>query len=460
MIHSERTSVLKNIASGRGNYVLYWMQASQRAFCNHALEYAIEESNRRGKPLLVYFGLTPDYPGANLRHYDFMLRGLAETAESLCERGIRFILSLCEPSRGALSLSKQACLLVMDRGYTGIQKKWSSQVVAGAKCPVVMVESDVVVPVETVSPKEEYAARTIRKKIMEKLPYFLEIPELKNPVVSSVGMEFPVEAEFEAINLTGGASVEDILNKLNSDKSVEPSAFYRGGRTECMKKLHNFVDRQLAFYHRDRNDPNLDGVSCMSPYLHFGQISPVEILYEVYKSGQQQSEGGLAFIEELVVRRELSMNFVHYNDDYDNFNNLQEWCRKTLLEHSGDRRKYVYSQEELESASTHDPYWNAAQFEMVKTGKMHGYMRMYWGKKIIEWMESPEEAYKTAVYLNDKYELDGRDPNGYAGVAWCFGKHDRPWTTREIFGTIRYMNDSGLKRKFHADGYVKKISAL
>jgi deoxyribodipyrimidine photo-lyase len=170
--------------------------------------------------------------------------------------------------------------------------------------------------------------------------------------------------------------------------------------------------------------------------------------------------GQAAFLEELIVRRELSFNFVHYNRAYDRFEGLPEWCRTTLLEHAQNPRPYIYSRAELEAAATHDPYWNAAQKEMVLTGKMHSYMRMYWGKKILEWSASPREAFRTALALNNAYELDGRDANGFAGVAWCFGKHDRPWARRPVFGTIRTMNAAGLRRKFDPDAYVRKVEAL
>jgi len=195
----------------------------------------------------------------------------------------------------------------------------------------------------------------------------------------------------------------------------------------------------------------------MSPYLHFGQISPLEITLEISKTRSRSKE---AYLEELIVRRELSMNFVHYNETYDSYDSIPQWARKTLRAHQKDRRDYLYRREEFEQGKTHDPYWNAAQKEMVVTGKMHGYMRMYWGKKILEWSKTPQEAFETALYLNNKYELDGRNPNGFTGVAWCFGKHDRPWGERAIFGNVRYMNEGGLKRKFDAEKYVEKIRRL
>jgi deoxyribodipyrimidine photo-lyase len=194
----------------------------------------------------------------------------------------------------------------------------------------------------------------------------------------------------------------------------------------------------------------------MSPYLHFGQISPLDIALKVLQS---DSPGKDAYLEELITRRELSINYVFYNQYYDTFGGLPRWAQKTLTTHQGDERTSTYSPAQLEGADTHDPYWNAAQREMVLTGKMHGYMRMYWGKKILEWSSSPEKAFDTASFLNNKYELDGRDPNGYAGVAWCFGKHDRPWATRNVFGNVRFMNSAGLRRKFDADKYARKYSS-
>jgi deoxyribodipyrimidine photo-lyase len=198
----------------------------------------------------------------------------------------------------------------------------------------------------------------------------------------------------------------------------------------------------------------MEFTSGLSPYLHFGQISPLFVALEVKKSGKKGKED---FLEELIVRRELAVNFVHYNSAYDSFNCLPQWAKATLHAHLEDKREYAYSLKDLENAKTHDPYWNAAQEEMRISGKMHGYMRMYWGKKILEWTRSPEEAFRRALYLNNKYNIDGRDPNGFAGVAWCFGKHDRPWKERQIFGKVRYMSSHGLERKFEIEKYVRKI---
>jgi deoxyribodipyrimidine photo-lyase len=405
MIHEARIEALNDRRIRKGRYVLYWMQASQRVEYNHALEYAIERANELGLPLLVFFGITDDFPEANERRYHFMLEGLKEVKTALRSRGIGMLVLHRRPERGAVDLAGEAALVVADRGYLRIQRKWRERAARNAGCPFIQVESDTVVPVETVSDKEEYAAATIRPKI--------------------------------------GSRLEEFLVPLRARRVKRQSLDLAKG--------------SLDGYDQLRNDPTRDCLSGMSPYLHFGQISPLYIALKIKAAG---SAGTAAYLEELLVRRELSMNFVYYNANYDSFMGLPEWARKTLAKHRGDKRAYVYTLRQLESAATHDPYWNAAQNEMRLTGKMHGYMRMYWGKKIIEWTRTPEHAFKIALYLNNKYEVDGRDPNGFAGVAWCFGKHDRPWAERPVFGLVRYMNDKGLRRKFDADGYVHRIERL
>jgi deoxyribodipyrimidine photo-lyase len=248
-----------------------------------------------------------------------------------------------------------------------------------------------------------------------------------------------------------------LMRELNVDSSVGRITGFRGGPSEAGRRLRDFIENKLDEYPDHRNDPNADGQSHLSPYLHFGQVSPLEIALRIRET---ESKAGPALLEEMIVRRELSHNFVHYNAQYDNFACLPPWVKRTLEYHSRDRREYVYSRAEFEAAQTNDPYWNAAQKEMVLTGQMHGYMRMYWGKKTLEWTNTPQEAFRIALYLNNRYELDGRDPNGFAGVAWCFGKHDRAWAERPVFGKVRYMNAGGLRRKFDADAYVQRIERL
>jgi len=440
MIQKERIKLLNDRQFQNQKYIIYWMQQSQRADYNHALEYAISQSNKYEKPLIVYFGLTNNFPDANIRHYTFMIEGLKEVFNSLEKRKIRFLLKQISPEKGAIELSKEACMIIVDRGYLKIQRDWRKKVSKNINCPLIQLESDLVIPIEIVSQKEEYSAATIRRKINDKLNRYLK------PLKKEKYKQGYFEKKLNSIDIKK-------ISTDKIDKSVKPVDKFKGGTDQAIKHLNLFLKEKIDSYKDKRNDPNLDFVSNLSPYLHFGQISPLKIALSVLKD---HSSGKDAFLEELIVRRELSMNFVYYNSFYDSFNCIPEWAKKTLKKHEKDRREYIYSLEELENAKTHDPYWNAAQKQMKKEGKMHGYMRMYWGKKILEWSKKPEKAFDIALFLNNKYELDGRDPNGYTGVAWCFGKHDRPWTERNIFGNVRYMNANGLKRKFEIEKYAKK----
>lgn len=444
MIEASRIQPLNKNRPTRGEFVLYWMQTSQRAEYNHALEYAVTQANDSKLPVIVYFGLTETFPEANERHYYFMLEGLRDVQKALANKGIGMVIEQCSPEIGAVQFAKRAYLVVCDRGYLKIQRKWREYVSKQVRCPLIQVESDVVVPVETASNKEEYSAATLRRKLQQVLPQHLVTMEAQLPSIDSTRLEF------ESYDIS---DIPKALSKLVIDRTVKPSPLYHGGTTEAKKNLTAFILKKLAKYAELRNDPNEDSLSDLSPYLHFGQISPLHAALEVSRIGGDSSD---AFLEELVIRRELSVNFVYYNPEYYSINGLPNWAKQTLAEHRYDPREYNYTKEELEQAHTHDPYWNAAQTEMVTTGKMHGYMRMYWGKKILEWTTTAQEAYEIALYLNNKYELDGRDPNGFAGVAWCFGKHDRPWGRRSIFGNVRYMNAGGLKRKFDAEKYAKR----
>ncbi len=329
-----------------------------------------------------------------------------------------------------------------------IQRRWRKKVAENIKCPLLQVESDIVIPIEESSIKEEYAAYTLRPKINKKLSSFLiPVEELK---INNESLKYNIES----LDIS---NVDKVCFNLDIDKSVKPTSFFEGGFDQAKKKLDYFIKNKLDRYTEDKNDPNLNCVSDMSPYLHFGQISPIFIALEILKSKSKSVD---SYLEELIVRRELSMNYVFYNNNYDSFNGLPDWAKQTLINHSKDEKDYIYTLEKLENCETHDPYWNTCQKQMMKNGKMHGYMRMYWGKKIIEWTKNPMHAFDNALYLNNKYELDGRDPNAFTGIAWCFGKHDRPWIERPIFGKIRYMNDKGLKRKFDMDKYVKNYFGI
>ncbi len=431
-------------------YVLYWMQSAQRADCNHALEFAIRQANLLKKPLLAFFGITGSFPEANERHYRFMLEGLRETRTELEKRNVRLLVRRVSPEAGALEMSAWAAMVVVDRGYLRIQRAWRDVLADRADCPVIQVETNVVVPVETASSKEEYAAATFRPKIRRLLDLFARPLREQKAHASSLGLNL----SHDSLDLS---DVDAALGLLDIDRSVRPVSRIKGGTSEAKRLLCAFLSDKLARYAELRNDPGGDLSSGLSPYLHFGQISPLEIMLDLRDAAAEPRE---AFLEELVVRRELSMNFVFHNPQYDAYESLPGWARETLEKHAGDPRLYVYTRDELENARTHDPYWNAAQNEMILTGKMHGYMRMYWGKKILEWGSTPQEAFNTALSLNNRYSLDGRDPNGFAGVAWCFGKHDRPWGEREIFGSVRYMNAKGLERKFNMGRYLEKTARL
>ena len=452
MIHPERIRRLNDRPLREGDFLLYWMQAAQRAEFNHALEYALRQANEQALPLMTLFVLTDEFPEANLRHYAFLMEGLKEVKIRLAERGIPLVVLKGSVGEEVARLSRRASMIVTDRGYLRIQKEWRKQVSQIAPCPLIQVETDVVVPVEEACPKEAYSAAVLRPRIGGQLGKYLA-PLEETPVKHGRR-----DSDLEGLDLA--RPISTLLSSFSIDRTVKPVSHFRGGTSEAKRLLRDFIVHKLKDYSELRSDPSLACVSHLSPYLHFGQISPLYIALQVQEAGKIPSRAREAYLEELIVRRELAMNFVHFNPAYDSFRALPEWAKRTLQAHRKDKREYIYSQEEWEEARTHDPYWNAAQKEMVTTGKMHNYMRMYWGKKILEWSPTPEEAFQTALYLNNKYELDGRDPNSFAGVAWCFGKHDRPWGERRVFGQVRYMNDAGLRRKFRIDDYLKKVEAL
>ena len=445
MIHEARIHRLDSRPPARGKYVLYWMQQSQRAGFNPALEFAVEQANALHLPVVVAFALT-SFPEANRRHYQFMLEGLRETEQLLAARGIGFCIRLGPPEEVIPELAKSAALLVGDVGYLRVQREWRAAVAKRVACPVVWVEGDAVVPVAAVSDHAEFAARTLRPKIHRLLDGFLQPLKPAPVAVPSVGLVK------RSLPLADPAA---LCRQLGVDESVPPAPGPGGGPAAAHKLLDRFIAHRLVAYADEADDPVLDACSGLSPYLHFGQVSPVEIALRVLDSGAPRVAVD-GFLEQLIVRRELSLNAAWFNPGYDRFDTLPAWALQTLDKHRQDKREYVYTPAQWEAGATHDPCWNAAQAEVVRSGRMHNYMRMYWGKKLLEWSRTPEEAFATALHLNHKYELDGRDPNGFIGVAWCFGRHDRPWTERPVFGTVRYMNANGLRRKFDMQAYLDR----
>jgi deoxyribodipyrimidine photo-lyase len=395
-----------------------------------------------------------DYPEANARHYLFMLQGLADVRKNLKERGVAFVVRRGRPAEVAAQFANDAALVVTDRGYLRHQRQWRADLAAAcdqSEIPLVQVESDAVVPVEVASNKREYAARTLRPKIARYLEEFLK-PVRAMPVKRD-GRSLKIKSDIEL-----GDPAKAVAG-MKLDRSVPTVArFFTGGEDAARKGLDGFVSRRLRGYGEGRNEPAEDRTSHMSAYLHFGQISPLELALRV--RGAKAPEGDIeSYVEELVVRRELAINYCYYTENYDSYAALPGWAKQTLKDHAKDSRPHVYTAEELESAKTDDPWWNAAQVEMNTTGFMHNYMRMYWGKKILEWSSSPREGFETTLRLNNRLFLDGRDCSGYANVGWIYGLHDRPWgPARQVFGTVRYMNAAGLKRKFDMEGYVERVT--
>ena len=442
-IHPARLHPSPPPAPVRGRYVLYWMQQAQRAENNHALEYALACASPLRLPVLAGFALTA-FPEANLRHYAFMIEGLLETRDRLAARGIGLCIRNGPPEEVIPQLARHAALLVTDAGALPLQRAWRERVAARVSCPLVEVESDVLVPLAEVSDHPEFAARTLRPKLRRRLSDFL-LPLPNTPVtvpsLHLVRRSLPLD------------DPADLCRTLVVSDRVSPvSAGFPGGLAAARRRLDAFIRHALSAYPDHAADPALDATSRLSPYLHFGQISPLEIALRVSASGAPPAAVD-AFLEQLLVRRELAFNSARFRTACDRYESLPPWALKTLAAHRRDPREFVYDRDSWEAAATHDPCWNAAQTQLLRTGHMHNTMRMYWGKKILEWSRSPKEAFETALYLNNTYELDGRDPNGIAGVAWCFGLHDRPWSPRPVFGTVRYMNANGLRRKYHIQTY-------
>jgi len=367
---------------------------------------------------------------------------------------VALVVEVCVDVQEAGDVRMDAALVVADMGYLRIQREWRTELARDLKVRLVQVETCTAVPVETASTKREFAARTLRPKIMKLLPGFLHQLDPARVSKSSLGLKVPVTGD---VDLTRPSAIDKFLASFQGlDRSVTPSLWFKGGATAASKQLREFIDHRLAFYGEHRNEPDKRYSSDLSPYYHFGHISPLQAAVAVMESSGPKT-GKEGFIEESIVRRELSLNFCHFEERYDEFSCLPSWSQKTLKEHMKDKREHQYSYKQLEQGQTHDEVWNAAQKEMVTTGKMTNYMRMYWGKKVLEWAPTPERAFEWLLRLNNRYELDGRDPNSFAGVTWVFGNHDRPWQKTPIFGMVRYMGQRGMYSKFNMPGYISMV---
>ena len=446
MINPRRVRLLQ-AGSETSGPVVYWMSRDQRTHDNWALLLAQQLALEKKLPLAVLFNLVPDFLEATIRQYGFMLKGLKELQGELSRYNIPFFLLSGKPEEEIPKFIKKnnASVIVSDFDPLRIKRIWKREIAKKIQIPFYEVDAHNIVPCLHVTDKLEFAAFTIRPKINKALIEFMdEFPPLKKMRKS--------EIESDKIDW------DKISKSLKIDFTVKEVDWIKPGEKAAINNLNHFLENKFEQYHELRNDPNKDAQSNLSPYLHFGQISAQRVALEIQRfNGNKESEK--SFLEELIVRRELSDNYCYFNPKYDSFEGFPDWAKTTLNEHRKDEREFVYSLEEFEHAKTHEDLWNAAQSELLKTGKLHGYMRMYWAKKILEWSKSPEEALRIAIYLNDKYELDGRDPNGYTGCAWSIGGvHDRPWFERPVYGKIRYMNRNGAKNKFDVKNYIAQHS--
>lgn len=464
MVRPERVTRLGGPDTGGDGPVVYWMNRDCRLHDNWAYIYARELGLQMKRPVIVAYNLAPGFLGGGYRQHVFKVGGLEEVAEVGATVETPFFL-VKEKGMHSFLVDTKAAAVVVDFSPLREQRAWVDHVVLHATCPVYEVDAHNIVPCRVVSSKAEVGARTLRPKLHKLLPEYLE------PFPRLTTYMHPYTGHVPHIRWA------DVRAQGPKPQNAPEVDGFVPGHTEGMKRARAFIQERLSTYATLRNDATAQGQSGLSPYLHYGHIAAARVVLEALKdtahperaivrvmdarkNGSGRDGSPLAsFLEELIVRRELSDNFCFYTPDYDSFSGFPHWAQKTLNEHRDDEREYVYSRKQFEEARTHDPLWNAAQRELLTTGKMHGYMRMYWGKKILEWSASPEEAQDTAIYLNDTYELDGRDPNGYAGIAWSIGgTHDRPWFTRPIFGAVRYMARSGCEKKFDVEAYIARFT--
>lgn len=432
-----------------GKAVVYWMQRSERGVDNPALDCAVHAANALGLPVVAYFAGVANFPHANLRHYVFLNQGLRDVKEDLLKRNIGFVLRNA-PREDHLTFFREvhAAMVIGDENPMRVPEGWRREIAEKIDIPFWTVDADVVVP-SALFEKAQYAAYTLRPRLWTLVPDFLHPCE--NPAAEHAWSRPDNFFEDDpAKDMTAGWK--------DLDRSVGPVSGFLGGTHAGMARLRHFVEHLLPNYDEHRNKPELDGTSMLSPYLHYGHLSPVTIAMAVQDEARKRKDvrkQADSFLDELITWRELCINFVKYNPHYDDPACAEEWARTTVAKHASDLRNPVYSLRQLECAETYDELWNAAQRQMVRRGWMHNYMRMYWAKKVLEWSPDNATAMKHLIYLNDKYFLDGRDPGGYGGIAWAiYGKFDRPWGERAIFGKIRYMSGASTGRKFNSKEYI------
>jgi deoxyribodipyrimidine photo-lyase len=450
----ERTQLINaKTENNDAKYVLYWMQIFKRAEYNHALNFAIRMANERRLPVVVYEALKYYYPWANDRIHTYILEGVAEKRAAFNKLGIKYLFYLQrnsgDPKQTVARLCKDAALIVTDDFPCYIIPEHNEAIKKRAEIPIYTVDSNGMIPLVRFE-KEEFAARTIRPKIRRMLPDYVAPFKEEKVLIEKPNLKVDCP-ETEITDETIAA----LVSQCDIDHAVKPSPVYHGGTANGRKRLKHFIKNILPTYDETRSEPSVDGVSRLSSYLHFGFLSVQEIYEAVVNAEEAPDSAKNAYLEELIVRRELSYNFTKFNKNYDSLESLPDWAKKTIREHDRDKRPVIFSAEQIELAETDDELWNAAQRESIETGEIHNYMRMLWGKKFIEWRPSYEDSFKLLMHLNNKYSLDGRNPNSYAGVLWCFGKHDRAWgPERPVFGKLRYMSSANTARKIDARKYI------
>ncbi|MBE0593364.1 MAG: deoxyribodipyrimidine photolyase [Gemmatimonadales bacterium] len=482
---SDRERVLKlNVRPVRreGAFVLYWMIAARRPSWNFALDRAVEWARELGLPILVLEPLRVGYHWASDRLHGFVAEGMADNARSFARAGIGYY-PYVEPAAGAgsgllESLAKQAAVIVTDDYPAFFLPRMVRAAAARAGVSFEAVDSNGLVPMRAAG-RAFPTAFQFRRYVHQALPRYLTTFPSRLPFrgarLRSMGdLPSGIMRRWPAADLPGLIAPRG-LAPFPIDHAVAPVAGIPGGVVAGRRALRKFLAKRYERYAEDRNDPDADATSGLAPYLHFGHLSVHEVVSEIFereewspariredRRGRREGWWGLSgtgesFLDELVTWRELGFNTCVVDPEYDRFGSLPEWARRTLAEHAADPRSSVYALAEFEAAETHDPLWNAAQRQLVTEGRIHGYLRMLWGKKILEWSESPEAAFDIMVELNNKYALDGRDPNSYSGISWVLGRYDRPWgPERPVFGKVRYMSSENTARKVGVRRYLER----
>lgn len=468
--------------NAKGSYVLYWMTAFRRTQYNFALDHAADLCQKLGKPLVVFEPLRAGYKWASVRHHTFVMQGMQDNKAALHKAGITYY-PYIEAKHGDGSglledLAQEACAIVSDDYPCFFLPRMFDAVAPRLPVRFELVDSNGLLPLRATD-KTYPTAYAFRRFLQKELPHHLMVQPKATPpkadVVKGANIKERITKRWPmATDAVLSASSAE-LSKLDIDQNVGPADF-EGGHIAGRKQLELFLEERLHSYAEDRNHPDREGASELSPYLHFGHVSVHEMFIKLTEQehwdmahlssqtrGSREGWWGMqpcaeAFLDEIITWREVGYNMSAHRKDYAEYSSLPDWAKKTLAEHADDPREERYTLKEFERAETQDPLWNAAQMQLVRHGRLHNYMRMLWGKKILQWSETPQEAIKILIELNNKYGVDGRDPNSYSGIFWCLGRFDRPWPERAIFGKIRYMTSDSTRRKYNVKSYVEKYS--